>query len=796
MHALLPAPGDVVWIRQRRWRVQRASRHRSVVRLDVADRREQLTFLAPFDRPATVSRRERCRRVRKQSALARLSHLLARSHGVRTLLSAVRADVALLPHQLEPALAIFGGGARRVLIADEVGLGKTIQAGLVIAELTRRVVAPRILIAVPATLVDQWRDELLHRFDVVTETAGRTALEHLVRRGARDENPWNRAGVWLASLDYLKQPHVLAALPVRPWDLVVFDEAHGAAGDSDRHVAAQTIARRARRLILLTATPHDGDETRFGRLLGLGALGDDLTVFRRTRSEVAAVSPRRVRWQSLSPSVEERRVLETLAAFERAVLAAAGSTRRDVALLFLGVLRKRALSTMSALAISLERRQAWIEAAGDLAHCPWTQPSLFHATDVDDLDHEESGALSADVGLARRQERAWLKRLRALTDVARRHERKPRQLAALLRRSPEPVVIFTEFRHSLDALKGPLEANRTVAVLHGGQTAAERTRELARFLDGSASVLLATDVASLGLNLQTRARWVVSVELPWNPARLEQRLGRVDRIGQTRSVHFTVLTSRHPAEARVVEGLARRALLARAAMGDDMLRAVTPDATAIRESVLAGAPLKEPHATDSSVPICRRWMRIARGAARSLEHRRRLARRWRSAEPDHGRVRVATVKGTHTTCVFTLPIVDGNGATLEEHVVAVRAEMEAGSSDPASERSLDRKAIDAARERARRALTPRLARVRDRHRALDEIAAARERSIVASLADELDPREAQAGLFDRRVIHAFDAARQAAAEVRAGEEADDPDRNSHGAIEIGRPHLALLLRGR
>jgi hypothetical protein len=67
---------------------------------------------------------------------------------------------------------------------------------------------------------------------------------------------------------------------------------------------------------------------------------------------------------------------------------------------------------------------------------------------------------------------------------------------------------------------------------------------------------------------------------------------------------------------------------------------------------------------------------------------------------------------------------------------------------------------------------------------------------VASLADELDPREAQAGLFDRRVIHAFDAARQAAAEVRAGEEADDPDRNSHGAIEIGRPHLALLLRGR
>src|SRR6185295_2262771 len=107
MHTLLPVPGEVIWIRQRRWRVRRASRHRSVVRLDVAARQEQLTFLAPCDRPATVSPSQRPRYVRRQAALARLAHLCARSYGVPTFLSAVTADIALLSSQFEPALAML-----------------------------------------------------------------------------------------------------------------------------------------------------------------------------------------------------------------------------------------------------------------------------------------------------------------------------------------------------------------------------------------------------------------------------------------------------------------------------------------------------------------------------------------------------------------------------------------------------------------------------------------------------------------------------------------------------------------
>ena len=130
-----------------------------------------------------------------------------------------------------------------------------------------------------------------------------------------------------------------------------------------------------------------------------------------------------------------------------------------------------------------------------------------------------------------------------LADAARRHESKAERAVALVRRFREPVILFTEFRDSLEVLRRLFGARHGDRCLHGGQTPGERRGELARFLTGTASVLIATDVASLGLNLQTRARVVVNLELPWNPIRLEQRAGRVDRIGQTRSVHVTLLVA-------------------------------------------------------------------------------------------------------------------------------------------------------------------------------------------------------------------------------------------------------------
>ena len=238
------------------------------------------------------------------------------------------------------------------------------------------------------------------------------------------------------------------------------------------------------------------------------------------------------------------------------------------------------------------------------------------------------GALAVVSGLDVTVERRWLKRLIALARAAAATESKLAWIARLLSRSPEPVILFTEFRHSLDAARVRLARRRTVATVHGGQRDAERHAELSAFLDGRASVLIATDVAGQGLNLQHRARWVINLELPWNPVRLEQRAGRVDRIGQRRAVHITSVVARHGAETGLLTRLARRVLAARRALDVETLPIAPPAAIAepeIAGALLFGQPLPEPAVRQA--PLCTRWRRHGRWLARTVTRRRAPRRR-------------------------------------------------------------------------------------------------------------------------------------------------------------------------
>jgi hypothetical protein len=475
-----------------------------------------------------------------------------------------------------------------------------------------------------------------------------------------------------------------------------------------------------------------------------------------------------------------------LADFERAVLAAAGADRYTAALLLLSVFRKRAVSTMRALAISLTRRLSWAERTQPEDPECWRQPSLAFDEDGDDLSNGDASALTADVGLDPRQERAWLKRLITLTAAARRHESKIARLAALLGRSREPVIVFTEFRHSLDAVRQRLPSSRSIAELHGGQTDTERTEQLSAFLSGSASVLLATDVASQGLNLQDRSRWVISLELPWNPARLEQRVGRVDRIGQRRPVHFTLLVADHAAERTVLSRLARRALLAQRALGDDLLRGVPPDVLQLGRTLMTGASDLPQASAPVALGTCTRFRRPARKATRSIEWRRGLGARWRATAQSHGRPCAATFAGRPTIGVFSVSIVDGLGTPIEEHVVAFQL--------PRSTLQCDRTtALAAARDLASRRMAPHAARVRRWLRRRREESAARERAIVAAIDDGLQSREAQPTLFDRRALRAFEVARDTAAELRRHEREWIAATERATAIVVARPRLVLLL---
>jgi superfamily II DNA or RNA helicase len=789
----LPLPGSFVVIRRRRWRVCRAWRDGALVRLDVAQEDRRLTFLAPFDRPAIVGRSERPRRMRSRQALARLAALVAASHGVRTIVSAIDARVDILPYQLEPALA-FAHGVRRVLLADEVGLGKTIQAGLVIAERLRLSRAPRVLLVVPAALRDQWIGELRDRFRTACEPADRRRLDALAAVSPPGDNPWRRSGVWIASIDFLKQPHVLEGLPLDPWDLVVVDEAHEACGDSERRDACHRLARQSRRVLLLTGTPHSGDEARFRRLCALGELRDPLTIFRRTRADLALLDRRAVRWRHVALSAPERQVLETLIEFERAVLAAAGN-RPEASLLLLSVLRKRALSTLGALRVSIERRLSWLTASETGPQTlEWLQPRLdWEDTPADAVEAERRG-LTAAIALGPAQECSWLSRLRALTRLARGRDSKAAYLAALLARTQEPVVVFTEFRDSLDVLARELQHVRRIAVLHGGQTSAEREQELGRFLAADATALLATDVAGQGLNLQARARWAINLELPWNPARLEQRAGRVDRLGQQRPVHVTLLLARHEAETGLLARLARRVFAARRAVGAGALETALPDERQVAAHLISGPALDSP-ARRPAIERVRRWERPARTAAIDLRRRRVLASRWRAPEPcrgptgraARGRLRGAGGHQGGALLVFSVPLLDDGGALIEQGLVVLHA---AGAPDGRAEWA---SVVEEARRIAARRLLPRARRVARILRTAQDALAAHEIAIADELVGRCAPGELQPGLFDARAQRAWDAARQEVARI----ERLASSRRIGGAraaeVSAGRPVLELIL---
>lgn len=651
----VPVPGDLIWLRRRQWRVQSAHAGDGLIRVQVEGRpsAESRTFLLPCDRWSRDV--PRIRPASANRAMAWLAANAARVQPAFTPACIVTSRAEVLPYQLEPALAMLAGH-RRILIADDVGLGKTIQAGLMIAETLHCQPDARVLVLVPASLLVQWSRELQAHFDLASLVADTSTFTRLRSDRPYMNNPWRSPGVWLASADYLKQPHVIDGMPRTPFDLLVVDEAHMMAGPSLRHLSINAIARSARRVILLTATPHDGDETRFKRLLSLGATGaplDSLAIFRRIRSR----RTRRHRRLNAKPGLHLSQVLAAIDSFER-VGRPAGAV--DGLSLICAVFRKRALSSLAALTASINRRLAVVsERSASEPVDAWTQPELFFDEALDPasasgdvISPDEWLALRGSSGLPAWRELTWLRRLLSLTTrsiAAPGHDPKLVRLTSLLRRTREPVVVFTEYRDSLLAIEASLARCRSVAVLHGGLTAAEQRAALGAFLQGGADTLLATDVASQGLNLQHRARWVVHFDLPWTPMRLEQRAGRVDRIGQSRPVHVTTIGVCHQSDATL----------------------------RLRMDLRLGATEAMPLRNNT------RWARAAEGLARLFARQRALAARWRG--PDllfvpRARVTAATLchlglevqtdrrSAASPVTVVEIPFVTDTGEVLERWI--------------------------------------------------------------------------------------------------------------------------------
>jgi len=489
---------------------------------------ERLRVIEPFDRPRAVS----VASLRRKRRHAVIKHALATIHSANPpdgLWTAAAARIDLHRYQLEPALAAIAGAAR-LLLADAVGLGKTIQAGLILSELYQRAWIERALIVCPAGLRDTWQRELFDRFGISAAVLDQQSIADRIAQYPAGVNPWTADSIAIASIDLVKRDEVLAALDGVAIDLLIADEAHHCAPGTDRGTAIARLAARSAWCVLVTATPHSGDPEAFAYLTGLGRHADPIAIFRRQRQDVGLDHTRRTHFLRVRTNDHERELFDAIAGYARAIWSGRG--RQDHAARLVAItIARRATSSHEAIVSTLRRRRQLlgVEPSIDQPRLPWE--------DADDADGGGSDLFVATRGLDNiDDERAALDTLIEL--AARCASRsKMARLARLLSRASEPAIVFTEYRDTLDAIVTALARSRRVAAIHGAMPADARRGAIDAFNDGRVSVLVATDAAGEGLNLHHRCRLVIDFELPWNPVRLEQRIGRVDRLGQQRPVH-------------------------------------------------------------------------------------------------------------------------------------------------------------------------------------------------------------------------------------------------------------------
>lgn len=572
------------------------------------NRGRTLQLLTPFDRLRRWSAPTRVVRRPRRRVLERAARAVADAHGWLEPWTPTVADIDLHPWQLEPAIAALSGGMR-LLLADEVGLGKTIQAGLVVVELQRRGLSSRALILTPASLRHQWAGELHHRFSLDPLVLDHEALTRLSAHLPVGVNPWTTADLVISSIDLVKRPEVRRALDAAPVDILVVDEAHHLTPGTDRGTVVAQLAERTPWVVLVTATPHSGDPEAFSYLSRLGSRGhqSSAVVFRRRAREVGLQRTRHVHLHRVRPSEPERALLDATLAYASALWRQRETGTRGPALVA-AVICRRAVSSGRALARTLARRRALL--AGSIRDV-LVQPALPWLEE-DPADAVESDSLLGACALAdRRDELDWLNRLIALAERLEMTS-KLEAIVRILERSDEPALVFSEYRDTLCQLAERLSHRWPVSMLHGGLSARERRDAIRDFLTGRARVLLATDAAGEGLNLQARCRLVINVELPWNPVRLEQRIGRVDRLGQHRRVHAVHLHYADSFEEQVLAQLHRRA--ARAAL--DLQQSAFDDWT-VAAAVFDGQPV----ALQPSMAVSLTPSRGSNGLHRAIDRR-------------------------------------------------------------------------------------------------------------------------------------------------------------------------------
>jgi superfamily II DNA or RNA helicase len=525
-------------------------------------------------------------------------------------LSSLASGVIPLPHQLHVLNRAMGTNNIRYILADEVGLGKTIEAGMIIKELKARGIVKRVLVVCPTGLVTQWasemQDKFHEKFNVILPSDYDT-----IRRLTDNDDVYGQYDQVISPMDSIKpiEKHAgwtdekvnkyneerVYSIINSGWDLIIIDEAHrvaGSSGEVARYKLGYLLSQASPYLLLLSATPHNGKTEPFLRLVRL--LDED--AFPNVKSIVKEqVAPYLIRtekreaidnngnklFKNRTTNLEtlnwderhtlQRELYEMVSSYvSRSYNKALRNKKSNMCLIFLLIIMQRmVISSTAAVKQSLERRL-------NVLLNQRTSMGSLREEDLDELDIEDGveealEAISLDVNLE-------IEELQKIIAVAKQAEFQHADVKVekltdtvdtIFSEDPDPkIIIFTEFVATQQYLQKLLASKGyTVTILNGRMSIDERNEALQEFRHKT-SIFISTDAGGEGLNLQF-ANIIINYDLPWNPMKIEQRCGRVDRIGQQRDVQVYNFIVDDTVENRVREVLEEKLTVILEEMGVD-----------------------------------------------------------------------------------------------------------------------------------------------------------------------------------------------------------------------------------
>ena len=523
------------------------------------------------------------------------------------------SQVDPLPHQIEAVYHYALQSPRlRFLIADDPGAGKTIMAGLILKELQYRHLVRRVLIVAPGHLKYQWQREMKERFQTSFVTVDRPFMN-----ATWGENVWQEHDRCITSIDFIKQDEIRTTLAGTTWDLVIVDEAHKMAAyayegkdgvkvdKTRRYQVGEVLSRQANHLLFLTATPHKGDEENFRLFLDLlrpgffaqaellreSVASQDNPIFvRRLKEDMRRFDgtkifpPRHVQSVKFPLTTAE---LELYNGVTRYVQDYYDKARENRSISFaMTILQRRLTSSSHAIYRSLQRRRGRLD---ELLALPdkiqqqgedYLYARRISDEELEDMAEDERVRIEAQIEnltIARniedvKAEVAEVDRLLAQAEQVRAQEIESKLVhlrdKVLANLGDRKLLIFTEFRDTLDYLVDRLrDWGYRVGVIHGAMNMDARIQAEHDFRHRD-QILVATEAAGEGINLQF-CSLMVNYDIPWNPNRLEQRMGRIHRYGQDREVFVWNMISKDTREGQILDCLFEKLERMREALGSD-----------------------------------------------------------------------------------------------------------------------------------------------------------------------------------------------------------------------------------